>query len=71
MFENAEISVPCPECKTENTITIGKATSDKSLVCKGCDKTIELETQGLEAGLKKASKATADFRKSLKGFGKR
>lgn len=71
MFEKAEIGIPCPKCghKTEKTVAWIKA--NDSFTCGGCGSTVTVDTENLLAGLQKAEKSVADFRKKLRGLSKR
>jgi len=71
MFEKAKLGIPCPACgkKTEKTVAWIKANDE--FVCAGCGGNVSVDRKELLAGLKKADKAVAEFRKSLGKFGKR
>ncbi len=71
MFEDAEIGIPCPKCGHETKQTVGWLKANTEFTCPSCGSVIEVEAEELLTGLKKADKALADFRKTLRGFGKK
>lgn len=71
MFDKAEIGIPCPGCGHKNPKTVAWIKTHDEMVCRGCGESVRIEADELIAGLKKADKAVADFRKSLRSFGKK
>lgn len=64
-FEDAEMTITCPECEFFNTTTFKNVTSGGSLICIGCLKTIQLVD---DAGSTK--RALDDIRQSLNDLGR-
>ncbi len=71
MFEDATINIPCPGCGQKNPKRIGELGAHDHIVCVGCGRDIEIDATKLLAGVKKADKTMADFRRTLRGRAKR
>jgi transposase-like protein len=65
--ENHEISIPCPQCKTKATHTIGYFRKH-SATCKGCGATVRVNTSEFDACIKKTEREIDRLKDSLKNL---
>ncbi len=68
MLEDKSFSVPCPECKAKNTVTVADVRAERSITCSGCGKSIKLQDAGLTAGI---DNAIDSIRASIRRLSKR
>jgi len=56
MLEEKSFSIPCPECKSANQVTVGDVKAEKAITCLGCGETIQLRDNGMSQGVVVAMK---------------
>ncbi|EPE98630.1 hypothetical protein RGCCGE502_09395 [Rhizobium grahamii CCGE 502] len=71
MFEDAEISIPCPGCGHKTKKSIAWIQNNTYFSCEGCGRTVAFQADELLAGIENVDKTLADFRKKLGRIGKR
>ncbi|WP_411906297.1 hypothetical protein [Rhizobium mayense] len=71
MFDNKSISIPCPGCGQKTSKTIAWIKANDNFICDGCGRPITIKAEELLSGLEEAKKAIADFKRNLRGIGKR
>lgn len=71
LLDNTPLSVPCPECEFENDFTFKQARLRDVLICRGCNRNLQLDDQMNEC--KKAARQVEalmnKFARSLSGRG--
>jgi hypothetical protein len=70
LFDDAEISIPCPECGTTVKKSPEWIKSNDHFECE-CGRKVKIEAAGLQDGLEEAQRKVKEFKKRLKGIGKR
>ncbi|CDM59914.1 hypothetical protein LPU83_pLPU83a_0073 (plasmid) [Rhizobium favelukesii] len=65
MFEDVEINIPCPGCGQKTKKSVAWLKANKQFTCDGCSNAVTVDAEKLFAGIKKADKTLADFRKKL------
>ncbi len=57
LFDDASITITCPECGHKSKRKISRLKNDPKYVCRGCGKDIQIKASGLRSGLNAADKA--------------
>ena len=70
MLDSETLEIPCPECGEKARKSIAWLKSNRQFTCAGCGSTINLQAEGLLAGIEEVEKAIADLGKTLGGIGK-
>ena len=68
MIRNTEMNAPCPKCKKDVTITLGKLANEETVICKTCGEHLHLKDSDGKA--KEMIRATDKLEKTIKNFGK-
>lgn len=66
VFEDHELSIPCPQCGHETKKTIGWLKSNSEFTSAGCESMININADELFSGLDKVEKSLSDFKDTLR-----
>lgn len=70
-FDSERIEIPCPHCGHKFSELLGKLKTEPKIACASCGGVITFDASNLNAGLKQADKALADFNAAISSFGKK
>ena len=70
LFDNAEISIPCPESGTIIKKSPAWIRENDHFECE-CGKNVEIDASGFLGGLDEAEAKVEEFKKRLKDIGRR